>query len=280
MTDQEQNSSVTLKQLNGETLLVPVLGDPVKQVRSPKKFTEGMQRAGMNAVHLPLQVTPENLAEFLTCTKSVSNIVGFVLTIPHKFASIDAVDSLTDTARAAGSINLMRREKDGTWLGHNLDGVGLVKGLIADGADPKGKAVFIAGAGGAGCGAAAAFAAAGASSLKIFDISSERADALVERIAANFPSVKASASTISDPSNVDIAVNASPMGMKPDDPLPFQVSDLRPGAVVAEFVMKPAITRLLEAARSAGHQIALGENVMGYQEPEVVAFLAAACDSC
>lgn len=268
--------NLMLNNLDGETLLIGILGDPVKQVRSPHPLTKRMQEAGMNAVQLPLHVTSENFHAFVDEAKKVSNIVGFVLTVPHKFAGLEVVDKLTDTARAAGSINLMRREADGTWLGHNADGSGLVEGLIADGSSPAGKVVFVSGAGGAGCGGCAALAAAGARRLRIYDPSQERARALAERIRAEFKQVEVEVLECPDPSGADIAINATPLGMKPTDPLPFEISKLSRDAIVAEFVMKPPVTRLLEDAGAAGHKVSLGENVMYFQQPETIRFFQVA----
>lgn len=271
---------ITLKALNGETLLVGLLGDPVKQVRSPRGLTARMQALGMNAIQLPLHVTPADFVAFIAASKRVSNIVGHVLTVPHKIAGLGVVDQLTDTAKAAGSINLMRREKDGSWLGHNVDGIGLVKGLVADGSDPRGKTIFIAGAGGAGCGGAAALADAGARYLRIFDTSADRIADLANRIRLHYPKVKVEALDAPDPSSADIAVNATPLGMQPGDPFPLDISRLSPGAVVAEFVMKPSVTPLLAAARAAGHKVSLGENVMNYQQPYAAAFFLEATATC
>lgn len=268
--------SFTLTQLNGETVLIALLGDPVRQVRSPQPLTERMQKAGMNALQFPLHVTPDEFAGFMEVTKKVSNIAGYVMTVPHKFAGLQACDKLTQIAKVAGSINLLRRELDGTWLGHNVDGFGLVAGLIADGSPPADKMVFVAGAGGAGCGACAALADAGVQGLQIYDPSAERTRALSARIRENFPRVEVEELGEPDPSRADIAINATPLGMRADDPLPFDVSRLRGDAVVAEFVMKPPVTALLQLARSAGHRISLGENVMNFQQAETVAFFQSA----
>lgn len=265
--------SLTLQHLNGETALIALLGDPVKQVRSPGPLTQRMQDAGMNVVQMPFHVMPADLAEFIATTKKVSNVAGYVLTVPHKLAAMQSADRLTYVARLAGSINLLRREQDGRWLGHNVDGFGLVAGLIADGNPPAGKVVFVAGAGGAGCGGCAALADAGVKALQIYDPSAQRTQLLATRIREYFPSVTVEALSEPDPSRADIAVNATPLGMMPDDPLPFEVSRLRRDAVVAEFVMKPAVTRLLELARAAGHRVSLGENVLNYQLAETIAFM-------
>lgn len=263
--------SLTL-QLNGETTVIALLGDPIKQVRSPHSLTQLMQHAGMNTVQLPLHVTSQDFESFVAATKKVSNVIGFVLTVPHKLAGLGAADRLTDLATVAGSVNLLRREPDGTWLGHNVDGIGLVAGLVADGFLPTDKVVFVAGAGGAGCGGCAALAGAGVRGLRIYDPSSIRTSELAARIRAYYPGVQVEELIEPDPSQADIAINATPLGMKPQDALPFEISRLRKDAVVAEFVMKPAVTRLLELARTAGHRVALGENVLNYQLAETVKF--------
>ncbi|MGE0231281.1 MAG: shikimate dehydrogenase [Flavobacteriaceae bacterium] len=269
--------TLSLQWLDGETRLVGIIGDPVAQARSPGPLTGALQARGVNAVNLPLHVRPQDLAAVVGALRKIPNVVGHILTVPHKFAGLALVDRLSPTAAAAGAVNVIRREADGAWLGDNFDGAGIVDGLLHDGFDPAGKAVFIAGAGGAGCAVAAALAAHGAERLRIFDIAAERVAALKARLGRHFPGVAVEALTRADPGGVDIAVNATPLGMHAGDAVPFDVAALRPGALVAEVVMKPPVTQLLQGARAAGHPVALGENVLTFQLPRCAAFFAGAC---
>ena len=47
----------------------------------------------------------------------------------------------------------------------------------------------------------------------------------------------------------DVVVNATPLGMKEDDPLPFDIARISPHTFVGEVVMKSEYTPFLRAAR-------------------------------
>ncbi|MGV6871829.1 shikimate dehydrogenase family protein [Pseudochelatococcus sp. B33] len=265
-----------LRFLDGETCVIGLLGYPVRQVRSPRPLTELMQANGFNAVQLPLHVAPDDLAQVVTACKAIRNLAGLVLTVPHKVAALDLVDRATGTAQTAGSINVMRREPDGSWLGDNLDGQAFVAGLAAQGYSVAGKSAFIAGAGGAGSSVAASFAQAGAREIRLFDLQADRASAVAARIARFFPDTAVVVQEAIDPDGCDIAINATYLGLRPEDPLPFDPSGLAKSTLVAELVMNPPVTRLLDIAERTGHPTAPSENVLNYQLPRAAEFFAQA----
>lgn len=263
-----------LRFLDGETRLIGLVGDPVRQVRATWPLTEKLQAGSVNALVMPMHVTPSRLAAFVGAMKGVSNVDGFIFTVPHKIAALAFADQLSPLARAAGSVNVLRREPDGLWLGHMLDGMGFVSGLKADGYEPAGMTVFIAGAGGVGSAIAASLATAGVSAFRLYDPDTARARAVSRRLARDWPAVSANALETPDPAGADIAVNATPLGMRPDDPLPFAIVRTEAHALIAEVVMKPAVTRLIDEARAAGRRVALGENVLFHQLDLMTAFFS------
>ncbi|CAO3440801.1 shikimate dehydrogenase family protein [Azospirillum endophyticum] len=234
----------------GSTRLFGVLGDPVVQVMAPTLMNELFAERNVDAVLVPIQVAREHLASVLESLKRIGNLDGLLVTVPHKFSVCDHLDHLGEAAALAGSANALRREPDGTWTGENFDGVGFVRGLQAAGRDPSGARVSLIGAGGAGVSIAAALLVAGAASLSITDLDPGRMDGLVRRLAAKWPGrVQASAEANEA---CDIIVNATPLGLRESDPLPFHVATLAPDVLVADIIMKPAKTRLLEAATARG----------------------------
>ncbi len=63
----------------------------------------------------------------------------------------------------------------------------------------------------------------------------------------------------------DLVVNATPLGMKKDDPLPMPEGSFRPGQVVYDIVYNPARTRTLKAAGAAGAKEVNGLGMLLYQ---------------
>jgi shikimate dehydrogenase len=182
------------------------------------------------------------------------NLDGFIITAPHKQESARLCDKLVDDGRHVGVVNTVRREPDGTYCGTLLDGRGFVAGLRSRGHDPAGLRVYLAGAGGAGNALAFALAANGASALTIHNRTRAKAADLVERVRAAYPAVEVTLGS-ANAAGHDIAVNATSLGLEPDDPLSFDLSTVSSDALVAEVVMMPKMTALLRAAEARGHRI-------------------------
>jgi len=144
--------------------------------------TEKLLAFGLNAVNMALHASQASLADVLRATRLVGNIVGHILTAPHKIAGAGLVERISDKARAARAVNAIRREPDGSWSGDSFDGAGFGRGIVHDGHDPKGRTVFVARAGGAGCALLAALAAHGVKDLRLYDLSRVRMQAVTARL--------------------------------------------------------------------------------------------------
>jgi shikimate dehydrogenase len=254
---------------NGQLRIYGVIGDPVSQVRAPFPMTQRLRQAGLNAALLPLHVPVDVLPAIFDSLKLIGNLDGLVVTVPHKMPMAELVDRSSERVRLVGAINVARREADGSWSGDILDGVGFVRGLMDRGFDPKGQSAFVIGAGGAGCAVTVELVLAGAS-VRVFDVSSARANALAERLnRAGYPVASAE---VPDPRGAALVVNATPLGMRQDDPLPVDPALLSPEMLVAEVVMKPPVTAFLQQAKALGCRTQLGEAVMLYQLDAQVEF--------
>ncbi|MGW4346188.1 shikimate dehydrogenase family protein [Streptomyces sp. NPDC004690] len=247
--------------ITGTTRLYAVLGAPVTQVRAPALLNPLFARLGKDAVVVPVDVAPEGLDGAVRGLGAVRNLDGLLVTVPHKPACRALADRVTEAAGLSGSVNAMRRLPDGGWEGANFDGEGFVRALRAAGDDPRGATVCLAGAGGAGSAIAVALLTAGAR-VTVWDVDPGRAAALEARLAPHFPGRLAVSPRHVD---ADLAVNATPMGLRPDDPLPFDPARLRPGTRVADIIMKPRSTPLLRAAREAGLPHHYGEPMLAEQ---------------
>ncbi|MFC6490775.1 shikimate dehydrogenase family protein, partial [Nitratireductor sp. GCM10026969] len=109
-----------------------------------------------------------------------------------------------------------------------------------------------------------ALAEAGVTRLTIANRTLKRARELAEAVAAAFPAVAVSAGT-EGLSDHDVIVNATSLGLDPADPPPVDVTQLRPGQVVAEAIMEPEVTPLLEAAKASGCRVQPGRPMLDSQ---------------
>jgi shikimate dehydrogenase len=226
-----------------------VIGDPIAQVRAPGVWSALFAHNDVNAVCVPMHASAADLPTLFAGVRRMRNLQGLVVTIPHKPVVARLVDALAPRARESGVANAVAIDRDGRTLGDTFDGVGFVAGLRAAGQDVRGARALIVGSGGVGASIAFGVADAGAREVHVADVSEERARALAERLEhGGFASAVAS----SDPAGFDLVVNATPMGMLPDDPLPVDPARLDPGTRVADVVIKPGLTPLLEAARRRG----------------------------
>lgn len=255
--------------IDGSTRLLAVLGDPIAQVGAPAAWTGLFARQGINAVGVPLHVSADALPAMFNGLRELRNLVGLIVTIPHKPAMLDLVDEASARARQVGAVNVVVFRADGAAVGDILDGVGFVNGLHARGQSLDGRRALVVGAGGVGSAIAFALADAGVQAVRVNDALPERAARLAARLRAANVDARAAGP---DPAGFDLVVNASPMGMRPDDPLPVDCARLDPSAVVADVVLHATLTPFLVAARQRGCYVQPGTHMMNYQIAHMAAF--------
>nr|AXL06685.1 shikimate dehydrogenase [uncultured bacterium] len=250
--------------VSGTTRLYVVLGDPVTQVQSPGLMNPLFAQLGIDAVLVPVHAKPADLERVVSGLQCAGNVDGIFVTVPHKAAVVGLADRCSPMVTIAGSANALRREADGGWYAENFDGLGFVAGLVNAGHDPKGGRVALVGAGGAGSAIAAALLVAGADRLSVCDPDTAKLNALHARLDARWPGRTV---TSAEPNleSADLVVNATPLGLNADDPLPFRPELLPPGSVVADIVMRPRETRLLREAAALGHPVHYGIHMLGGQ---------------
>jgi shikimate dehydrogenase len=249
--------------LSGETRLHVIVGDPVGQTKSPAGLTAEFAARKVDAVCVPMHVTAEDFDAFMAAVKRIRNLDGIVVTIPHKFAAMRHCDEVSERAGVLGSVNVLYRVEGGRWRGDMTDGVAMAAALEKAGCRLAARCALLIGAGGAGSAVALALIEAGVAVLAIAEVDGKRRDSLIARLAARYPR-KVAAGT-ADPTGFDLVINATPVGMAPDDPLPVDAARLDPAACVADLITRPVVTPLLEAARRRGCLIVTGTDMFAVQ---------------
>ena len=197
------------------------------------------------------RLVTDDVDPFIDAAKSVQNIAGMIVTVPHKFAAYRHCDSATKRAQLLGSVQILRRDAHSTWHGDHLDGEGFVVGIRAAGARPKGQRALLVGAGGAGSAIALALLESGVEQLAIHDSDVARRDALLAKLQPRFGEEVTIGSA--DPTGYSLIVNATPRGIRAGDPLPIDVVKLEPAADSLEskvYLSKRLGTFVLDAHRS------------------------------
>jgi shikimate dehydrogenase len=248
-----------------------VVGDPIAQVRAPGVWSHLFRHNAVNAVCVPLHVEPVDLPFFFEGLRRLRNLVGLIVTIPHKPVVLGLVDDVSPRAAQIGACNAVVVEPSGRTRGDMFDGVGFVGGLRASGQAVRGRRALLVGSGGVGSAIAFGLAEAGVDSVSVSDLVAERAEALSARlVAAGYRS----AVSAPDPAGFDLVVNASPAGMHVGDPLPFDCSRLDASTIVGDVVIshEQEVTPLEMAARERGCFVQPGTVMTDHQIAEMARF--------
>jgi shikimate dehydrogenase len=258
-------------QLDGATRLFPIIGDPVKFVKSPRQLSRGFDARGRNALCVPMQVAKDDLAALMHALTLTGNVDGLLVTMPHKFPAFTYCATSSNTARLLGAVSVMRRNADGTWHGDMLDGVAFVKAQIDHGARVKDGRALLLGAGAAGSAIAIALLEAGVAELIIHDADESRATHLsgvVAELAGGRVRVGPA-----DSAGCTLVFNATPMGLAENDPLPVSGERLDSSMFVGDVIAGHGVTPLLAAAQSAGCRTANGVQMVDAVQEMMLDFL-------
>ena len=243
-------------EINAQTKLCGVLGNPVEHSLSPAIHNAAFQKLGLNFVYLAFRV--EDLAGAVRGIRALGNVRGFSVTIPHKVAVISYLDEVETTAKHIGSVNTIVAE-NGKLTGYNTDASGAMRALREAGVSLKGQKVLMLGSGGAARAIAFALGAdAGVAALTILGIDEQERRGLVKDLRAK-TSLQVEDGPISQETlrrslkDSQIVLHCTPVGMHPQvNETSVPGSLLTPDLTVMDIVYNPLETRLLREAKEAG----------------------------
>ena len=246
--------------------VVGLIGHPVGHSRSPAMMTAAFKARNLDWDYVAFDVRPEGLSDALRGLRALG-MAGVNVTIPHKERVLGYLARVEDLAGAVGAVNVIVNEKDGL-VGYNTDAEGVRKTLKANGFDPKGKRVLLVGAGGAARAAAFALAQDGVGMLHIANRGVKRARRLAEDLRDVFSDLSVATGELEKaPSDVDLIVQATPVGMHPhegDCPLPEEYL-IRAKMTVFDMIYSPRWTTLLQRAHQQGARVISGVDMLAYQ---------------
>jgi shikimate dehydrogenase len=252
--------------INGNTDIIAHIGYPTHTFKSPMIYNPYFEQQGINAVVVPMGCQTPDYPAFLKSVFTLTNIRGALITMPHKVVTVGLLDEVTPTVKVAGACNAVKRSADGRLVGDMFDGAGFVRGVQRKGLKLAGARVLVVGSGGVGCAIAASLAGAGIAAISLYDVNTASANALGQRIQANYPNIAVKTGS-NDPAGYDLVVNATPMGMNEGDPLPMDVSRLSASTFVGEVVMRTEMTAFLTAAKAQGCAVQVGSDMLFEQIP-------------
>ncbi len=235
-----------------------LLGHPIAHSVSPIFQNAALHARGIPLVYDALDTPPAELdarVDGLIRQGAAGNV-----TIPHKERVAARCARLTPVAARVGAVNSFRTDDDGALLGHNTDVAGfdrLVRSTLGEA--PLPGSVALIGAGGAAAAVLAAIEGWPDCSVTLVNRSPERRERLASRFGVVDRADDVAARAVEE---CELVVNATPLGLRPGDPLPVAIERLRPGTVVVDLVYGLAGTPWVRAARAAGHRAADGLDML------------------
>lgn len=263
-------SNGSQKQIGAKTELFSVFGHPIGHTLSPAMHNAAFKAMGLDALYLAFDVPPARLMNTLEVMAELG-FRGINLTVPLKEEAFRNIATLSESARILGSVNTVKMAPGGL-EGHSTDGDGFLMGIKeAFDLSVKGLDVMVLGCGGAGRAVAIAAARVGAERLLITDLDEARAKKLSSEINAFAGAGKARAVAADAGSwrraslDAELVVQATPVGMRPDDKPLLGADAFRSGQCVYDLVYMFPETGMMKAARSAGARTANGLNMLLFQ---------------
>ena len=220
-------------------------------------YNAAFRALGLDAVYVALRVSAESLAQVLAM-QVVTHGAGNV-TVPHKAAVERSVTHKTDACARAGACNTFWIE-DGALVGDNTDVFGVTAALARIGASEKGARWLVVGTGGSARATAVAAADLGAT-LWVRSRSEGRA----KEFAAWSNSIGVRTQVANGAVEIDVAINATPLGLAGHDPLPIDINHIPGVRKALDLVYAPGETRWVHALRERGIDAADGREMLVQQ---------------
>ncbi|MEO0510202.1 MAG: shikimate dehydrogenase [Verrucomicrobiota bacterium] len=251
-----------------------VIGHPVRHSVSPAMHNAAIEelRAVGNRfsdwVYYRFDVPPDEFADAVPLFHQ-HNFLGLNLTIPHKVQAMDLVKDVSPDAGRMGACNTLVWDQSG-YDGFNTDGYGLKKGLLEDlDFELKGGTVVLLGSGGAARAAAVQCVLEGCAKLYVGNRTLSRLDGLMSVVNGMPGCDCAEAFPLAEPPQelpeTGVLINATSLGLREDDPVPFDISLLPDGWKVYDMIYNPSATNLIKAAADRGLSFANGLSMLVHQ---------------
>lgn len=263
--------------ITGKTKVFGVIADPIEHVGAPEVFNPIFEKNNIDAIMIPFHTKPEHLEATVRGLAAMPNIGGVCVTNPHKMAMFDICDGYDMPAELTRSVNVVKFKEDGILFGHNFDGIGFLAGLEEHGHDLAQKNILIIGAGGAAAGIAFILVAKKVGRITIANRTLKKAELIRDTMSSKMRMPETFAYSLDDIGAIigdqDIIINTTTLGLSEADALPCSLDGVKKDALIADIIMKPAITRWLRYAQEKGLKIHQGRPMFDNQVNLIGKFL-------
>lgn len=247
--------------------LTGLIGYPLDHSLSPRIHAYWIHTHGIDAEYKLFTTPPARVRQVVKRLRD-KGAVGFNVTVPHKLAVMEYLDSIDATATRIGAVNTVIHQ-EGKLTGSNTDAYGFITNLregLTAAADGDIASylhhVVLFGAGGATRAAIVALKDAGATQITLTNRSADKAASLAREFSLQtVPWDEKNAALAA----ATLLVNTTSLGMAGQPPLAIDLAALPSSAAVHDIVYAPLTTELLKTARARGHQTVDGLGMLLYQ---------------
>ncbi|MBN2298324.1 MAG: shikimate dehydrogenase [Deltaproteobacteria bacterium] len=217
--------------ITGRTRIFTILAHPTTHVVAPSIYNHMFEELRLDMAYIAHDITPAGISETIQAFRTWENLGGFNVTVPHKETVAGLLDTTSQVSARVQAVNTVLRHEDGTFEGHNTDGIGAQKAI----GDVRGTHCLVIGAGGAARAIIDALLNAGASRICFVNRSSSNSQKLLDIFSSDNVCVF-------DPEDMDkinVVVQATPIV----DFIPFDIDlkRLKKDTRILETVMRPTV---------------------------------------
>lgn len=245
-----------------------VVGNPVEHSLSPVLHNAALRAVELEDVfhYKKMRIEEERLPDLVADIRQ-GEIAGANITAPHKINIKQYMDDLTEEAALTGAVNTIYK-KNGRIIGHNTDGLGLLRSLRENNVHPTNKKIVILGAGGAARAIVFTLALTDPKEIVIRNRTATRAEKLVREAqkktgaTCNAGGLETIETALKD---ADVLINCTSVGMKGNEGTLVTSEMMHPTLTVVDVVYNPLKTRLLKEAEMAGCTAITGIGMLVHQ---------------
>ena len=234
-----------------------VIGNPIDHSLSPKLHNFWIKKNNIDAIYEKKKLDENDLKNFISEIKK-EKISGINVTVPFKKSAIPFLDELSAEANETQSVNTIYLN-NGKTIGHNTDIAGFELAIKYSKYNISNKKIFILGAGGVVPSIIFSLNKMKASKIIVSNRTKEKAEDLKD-LFKDLDIVD-----WGDMPNFDMIINATSIGLKKEDEIKLEYSNIGSNKFFYDVIYNPRETNFLKKAKDSGNKTENGKMMFVYQ---------------
>ena len=234
-----------------------VIGNPIEHSLSPKLHNYWIKKNNIDAIYDKKKMDENDLKNIISEIKE-NKIHGVNVTVSFKKSVIPYLDQLSEEANETQSVNTIYLN-NGKTIGHNTDIAGFELAIKYSKYNISNKKIFILGAGGVVPSIIFSLNKMKASKIIVSNRTKEKAEDLKD-LFKDLDIVD-----WGDMPNFDMIINATSIGLKKEDEIKLEYSNIGSNKFFYDVIYNPRETNFLKKAKGSGNKTENGKMMFVYQ---------------